>query len=349
MVCSKHSLKRILLPNIHKTQPQRVCDTCSVVIEERNSLRLSGSFTAELSATSPTHTEVSGSAVAVCREEEEGEEEGEEEEEKENSRETYLSRRFSMKTFKGFNPTTLLHPKQNTSPPPAPPPRPAMDSPSTMDTKRKAEILSQLLSQKLQVEEEHQEVRQLQRQDQDQDQQSHHSESVTTTRHKKIIPAYSIPISFMLTHDSVKSRRSLISTEQTADTTADNEGRKDIELSTFSSRFSMESQRQSQSQDLRPSLRGRPSFLPSDLSYRSLGGAGGTGTGTGEGEIGRGSTKSLNDTGLLHMLTAVMKDDRELLMQSDDDEDNERDSSSDEAEEDEVEAIAMNDVRRFDH
>ena len=282
MVCSKHSSKRILLPNIHKTQPQRVCDGCAVVIEERNSLRLTESLRLEVSST-PTKIEESSSGL-----------EGGDDEEEDNSREAYASRRFSMKNFKGFSPTAL--------PPRAPTPSSSslprgIDSPSVADTKRKEQILSQLLSQKLQGDDLI--SRPLSR---------HPEERSTPASRPKIIPAYSVPISFMLTHDSVKSRKSFLVSHESREIT---EGGNLIELSTFS----IEPQR-GQSQDLRPSLsKGRPSFMSSALSTRSLG----------EGE--RGSTKSLQENGLLHMLTAVLTDDRELLMQSDDEED-ERDSNS---------------------
>lgn len=280
MVCSKHSSKRILLPNIHKTQPQRVCDGCAVVIEERNSLRLTGSLRLEVSST-PTKIEESSSGL----------EEGDEEEE-DNSREAYTSRRFSMKSFKGFTPTALPSKAPTSSSLPR-----VGDSPSVSDTKRKEQILSQLLSQNLQGDDLI--SRPLSRQPE---------ERSTSASRPKIIPAYSVPISFMLTHDSVKSRKSFLATRESREIT---EGGNLIELSTFS----IESQR-GQSQDFRPSLsKGRPSFLSSALSTRSLG----------EGE--RGLTKSLQDNGLLHMLTAVLTDDRELLMQSDDEED-ERDSIS---------------------
>jgi hypothetical protein len=318
MVCSKHSSKRILLPNIHKTQPQRVCDSCSVVLEERNSIRLSGSLRLEPSATPTKIEEVSSSDQR---------DQGGDEEEEENSRETYLSRRFSMKTFRGWNPAALPPPKnstppspsaKNTTPPPAPPR--AVDSPSVVDSKRKEEILSQLLSQKIQDDDDLL-SRPLVPSSSSLQSEVPPSSTTTTSRHK-IIPAYSVPISFMLTHDSVKSRKSLLISHESHEVP---EGGKGIELSTFSTESS-----RGQSQDLRPSLSmGRPSFLRSTLSSRSLG----------DGE--RGSSKSLHDTGLLHMLTAVLKDDRELLMQSDDEEEDQRDSSSEEGEEDEVEAIEV--------
>jgi hypothetical protein len=336
MVCSTHSKNRILLPNIHKTQPQRVCDPCSLVIQERNSLRLSESQRLSRPKTCPRPLSEEANKKTEISLPEDGEAE-EEEEEEENVRETYMSRRFSMKALKWFSPVTISSSTdqldkstsvQATQAPAVSAPEPEPDPvppPVLTDAMRREELLTKLLTQKLNLQFDDSsrpippssfsssEMRQLR-----------HSTPAETsswsaaTSKQKIIPAFSIPITFMLTHDSIKSRKSIISSREGDGLTGM------IELP---ERMSLP-WRPDQNH---PDDGGRGSMMiPSSrsLSSRSMTGF------------------NQSEAGLLNMLTAVLKDDRELLMESDEDEND--DDSSVEEEDEEVEVIEMNDGRRFD-
>jgi hypothetical protein len=243
----------------------------------------------------------------------------EEEEEEENVRETYMSRRFSMKSLRWFNPVTTTTSEALPAPVVAPSPAPA---PVVTEAMKREELLTKLLTQKLNSqfdEPPHPSPFSSPSSSLDLRLQRHSTPSnPSVTSRQKIIPAFSIPITFMLTHDSIKSRKSILSSREDA--------MAGIEL---------------------------PSLLPEpDRSYSDDGGTGGARERV---SVMVPFSKSLStrsalgfnqgEAGLLNMLTAVLKDDRELLMESDDDEND--DDSSVEEEDEEVEVIEMNDGRRF--
>lgn len=287
MVCSTHSSKRILLPNIHKTQPQRVCDVCSVLIEERNSLRLSDSFKSKLSESSKseinnntpvtnTTTATSGSSDVVI------------EEKQENSQNSFIStRRFSLKSLKDLKTSTQTTPE------------PCSPDNNSEEIMKRSKILSKLLSETVTDPSTSSTTAS--------PTTSNTTSSTQTATKHKIIPAFSVPITFMLTHDSVKARKSILLTNDETSMT------RDIELSSLPSDPPRSVSHEFSSIDERPSL--IPSYRSPIQSSHSI--------------------LSQSDTGLLNMLTTILKDDRELLMESDDDEN--ADSSSDDDGEDDDE------------